>query len=1152
MDYNYRGVCVMQSWGPRGMVRYYHKWKNYPGWEVAEGNTNIEYELKNKQTGPRGRLPICPPTCFVTGGLYPSNTLQEGGQDSAPEGLGLDYYDTIKGTAGGVERKPTDPHPVTPAVPAPHTGPPFHANASDVVSGDVKFFIDEDGIDWAVWIGTNQKVYAKTLDKIVQGTITEYKTWTVDLPALYQVAYPLPAGTTHPYRNIRIDPKRSVIAKHHLTFFMSVCDWEIKPGMTVAFSDVDYLGRCNTNASLEFEHVDDATGEVLDYNPYAKTIGFPTMYTTAYIVTSDDSYKILSYKHYIVTIDLNNKNFAGTVYTARVATFTLIHTEEKSGKMAMTISPFFYEMAIDWSLCCKLFYSADGVYGRVGGQLLAIFADGQQVQSGGLPPGGGGPPFGPYPGTWSDKCSVSFIPNVISPASIPWLCREGAWPVPCEHGETVTHWVYDASMTSPMGAAQATWFDLTEPPDKTVFKFRRDIQETIPAVPTALVVKRNPSDRAPSHATAEVKAPDESVVASLLVDSGHADPSEIWTLPIGPPHFIPSFTGPGGSWEYWQYNLATFGAGWDFIYYAKPVYNIYVMTSFASHCQHGNDTFIMWLPWPYAQIYYKEGDELLSDIDNVFQDCMCSDSFFSDITVYEKNDSVNTTVISFIRWGSNGKAFGTPGQENALDTSVPGAMKYPMNKNNHPGVEREARANMRPYYYTINVTDGSGVNLGKVLFNGSYLPSTTPTFTSIPLVFDPAILVPGYWTGNTFTPYASRSKYNKIEIRGMANWYDTYTAVDEPSGEAAFNNSIHEITFAAGLASADTHTLNTFGYASYDANAILCKGSTTVGRHQQIIIPFKPRSGYLGDMNFLSTIGATENDVSNWDWYNGTGAVRDKSWLDSNVYKGCLSTRTITTPMIQYTTAPGVYSYVRLIGGVNDPLASDTFCKWAARVDTTLLSIEKNWLVWGKQTIKYTPAVPVVPATEEKFSILKHNFFDYTSGIPTEVNITPSGNYYINGVLGDGYAITPSTSAAIDAYLFFSYNDLTNQNRLIKVSIMDHINDHLDVLSGHLYDQMIVEKPVEGSSKIYLYALCKTCGKLDIIDTADLSIKKTIDVTWNTMTSGRKGGIIGRSDVAVGQGVKTTVEYFEYDFVSQMGSGTSSKGLDTYMPIGWK
>jgi hypothetical protein len=1090
----------MRSWGPRGMVWYWHKWENYPTYEIASGHTNIEYYLSNKQMGPRGCLPICPPTCFVEGGIHPSNHL------STPPDTGPHYYDTIKGSCEGPIINPLPDDPQTPL----HSGYPFHATTSDVKSGDVKWFKDASNNDWVIWIDAKVKVHAQTVDQIVVGNVTDYLHWETDIAAQFETEHPL--GGTNRKRSIRIDPKRSLVVNGYFMFFLSVCDWEIKPGGLVNFSDKDYTGRVNTNKWYYFPCNDD-TGEILGYNPYTDTLPNPSSSELTYTVESDDSYKIINYKHYYVMVKLTS----GSINLAGKATITEYLEEEKSSKMPMTIAPRFPESGVDWSTMYLKGYGFD------------VLAKAENVA-----------PDGTYPpcntaGEWSSSvANADGLPNHLGTLQGEFWWHNYVMPpgppyIPCEHGSYWAHWVAGEPGFSDPGFMTIYWWDVEIWPNKMTFNIRPSIQETLNIAPQMLRVVRD-GNRNPTL-DSEVDPPSDGQIAGILVSTGHNDPTEIWALPSPSDSGCSiGYVGTGGTWQMlWatqhpqrtSYGLLSYNennadgycglhpmAIWNLSPSAFPDWNDY----------YQGEPLAMWEPWPFAVFIWKDGDELLSDNEDVFEDCLCSDTFFSDLTVYQDGkdeENLDKYVICFLRWSKSGNAF-PQGADLFKDIETGLTLKQPINKNNNPQIHRDLRANSHPYYCTMTVIVKADGDIKSV------------TLTESLIGFNDTVRAAGRYVDGVFTPYGK-----KVD----SDFHSTIPPIDGAI-ELAMGPSFclhNRATSAtreaiAGITSADTHTLNTIAYPDDVANANLCGGSKTTGKHQQIIIPLKPRDidpqhlSILGDLVFASTMGAMDNDVHHTDWYSGQGTSNSHTWLEDRIYKGCLATGTITYPML-IKKQGAVYEVTPMIGTGN-PIFGKEFCKWAARVDTINITTnkEENWLVWSKQTIDYRG---VSPATEEKFSIVANNFFDYTSGVPAEINLT-GNNTYINGVLSDAYAITPKSTN--DAWVYYCYSDLENHSRLAKTSLIDPslAANHLDVSGSHFYDQFIVDQK-------YIYALCKDCGILDVISIVDLTIKKTITVNWNSMSTATSGGIVGRRD-QVGnpnnQGVKTTVDYYKYMTVS--------------------
>jgi len=1166
----------MMSWGTRGIIRNCTWTIEYPEHMEIEAQ---EYTFSNEQMAPRGRLPICPDTCFVSGGIYPSNIYPDtAGIHSPPlvepEGEGVDYYDVLKGDTSAPV---IDPDQVSGE--EEHNGCPFHGTITDMKSGDVKWFKTEDDNDWIVFLGADRKVYAQT---IVDPT-TEGNSWSIDIPSVLLDEIPDCIHSSYKcQRSIRIDPKKSVVVLNKFVYFMSVCIWEIKPGCVESVQLDDYY----------YYPADEETGVIEDYDAVNRTMPEKENVIQAILVDVDDSICIRSYNHYRVVVDLNNNNYTTVPASAYATTqegidsrasLGIIGTETLSGEMPITIQVpekqqgvYFKarESVFDYAMDAEThsLIVPDGAYSLVThepdlrGNTTTPHPNcastmGLDISSAGL-----SLPVEPY--------FVDAHPSPPPPYEYDtFLCTVGYYSYLNPHYHTpnpgtVDHpeWEYGSSARGVAAGTVYTWD--TEPSnDNFAWAVPADIIEVESDVQWV------------TDASGPVDIPTDEEMADLVHDAD--DEAVRWEIPFGDNIFCVDLG--EGSWEWTQCYLSVGparyqGLPYEYGYWYPPS----GWLPYESYYEPETDVLYKYKPIPYEWVRYTRGIErvLTATIDN----CACTDTFFGDMSVYQTG--TYTWRIMFLLWSTElgydtfpveeisenpDAQDGEIKREGWNDTS--GYSKaVAMNKNNNPCQHRFSRANSTMYYGYIDVVvDGNG----KVEFSNLGTLYWYDEGTGIPMI-----------DRTNACPNASCCDLTcHKEIRPIPWWENadnnkTPVQTDPPEeiGERSklcvlpYENESGTLYVPYGITSADTHTLGTQAFSQYSETAIKAGGSASVGKCQQVLIPFKPYGSYIdpiseeevdyvdGDVIFFSTLGSLEKNTTYANWHDGIGGVKteeigeveytdipSQDWQENIIYKGCLANKCVTSyRILSYIPMPNgkkgdlTTSYADG-GGPIAEVAGGKITRWAARVDlnSDVYHPERNWCVFGQQDIDWPGgSAPVVSAD---FNIGVIDFFEYGKDNDEDGEGEPYYNQpfkylrsAVSGVLSDAFAILKIDidkdveGINNDAWVFYCYWSMTAEEyRLGKVSIENGELGgaySLDITSLYGYDQFIVDSK-------YLYALSIANTRLDVIDITDLSIKKTFTVNWSTMTSAKSGGVVGRYDVQSGDDgtrVKTVVEYWEY------------------------
>ena len=983
----------MQPYGSHGMIRSYLQICNY-----AEGDDRpaVRYEIEAKQIGPRGRLPLCPDTCFVTGGGFPSNTLPD---DSPTEGEGLDYYDLLKGTVLGGNSIPTRDPIIGYALPTEQSGQIFNAHVSDIISGDIKWFVDSLGKTNFCFVTGKRKFYCYKIDTVTLSPILQYK---MDIPAELMKIIPKATGDSEfIQRTIKMDPKRSVIANGKFFILISYCDWEIRPGKWVVF---DGCGANDTDVTPPYIHF------ILN-NDFAEAMvaGFdiihgafpPTMNSgVTHNVEIDDSFRILNYAHYLFGIDLVN-------HEATVP--RLIFQEHLSGDMDLVIQPLQYLQGIGWKAvhCSYSCIFKLGAKWHINPSHIKIKSDGTMNgdEWEGVPAG-------------IDDVRVAPAPEPL------WIELEG-YPY--------SHYDFDGCGT---GSDESINWWIPDP----------DIEGN-----------PFPSPDSPSMLWSYLKEYSTLPIQYVGYDTLY--------MPYDPEHVLPTVNIgelKGGTFD-WSYKTAEISGNligflsWDSWHQTWNLYR-WDTTTFETYNQWtpGSGPLPQWRQFPVEKgTQWGRGIELVAKA--VYNNCLSTDSTFSDLCVFPMTvDNVTTDRIAFLRWGGGvttpfdpmAKATENPANTMGELMEAYSAKSTQIQKNNHPGIHRTARMENKLYLHIIDV-------------------NATPVN---PVV----IAIPSVALENTITIY---DLLCHNEIRPRSVWDD-------------LANRTTATTLPYSIMSADDYCQGSKAYDQYNINAVLGGGIGVCGKNQQLVIPLK-KGGILGSAFFVSSLGMLDGNISHLNWHDGVG---NESWCDG-IYEKMQTNKLITGWAVVDAAAGTILTYQPENALTKGNFAGSWFPRWAEYIET-----DREYVIIGMQKLDYTDPETVT----YKFKVVA---LDVESGTTADIYTEQTGIITPGAVV---YAVTG------DVRVLFSYYKGAGNTFGLVSSYLSGSPASQNVALGP-YDQIMAQPNEE-----YICAL-KAGTQVDAIDPADLTVKKTIATTSNSISCGINNIVIGRRDSVVGDTVTTKV-----------------------------
>lgn len=1044
----------MQPYGSHGMIYSWIQRIAFPSHMEMAGKL---WKIENYQVGPRGRLPICPDTCFVHGGTFPSNTLPN---HTAPQGAGKDYYDTLKGDSSEGLREPFEPS--NPEVPpfTQQSGQLFNAHLSDILSGDVRWYTDMNKKKHMCFVAANRNFYYYRIDDKSKIPVLKFK---FNIPDELLVRYPLnkpkptPVGYEGPplferdwlkQRSFRIDPKRSVIANDNFYVLVSFCDWTIKPGKAITITDAE--------RPLVTYAADDATGRITAYDPHEKRWSDPAISPATYSVTIDDSYSILAYRHILFGVNLK---------TYEVLEPIMVFQEHTSGTMPMVVQPMRPQQGIYWKghLASYGAPTHKGEWGNAYNDacygVLNPDGSGQLVTNG-----------------WSSLDIPPEVPNKTTAPALPVWCEKSAdWPYTLlANPECVTN-------------GHAYWwghFHITEP----------HLGVRLRGLTYLFWDGDPPAENKFSYAI----KPEKDYNRTDWIDSMHKaqpPPDEPETVA---PYCYPMqtrLTSPGGGWEY-----LLFAASWTSCYYDGAIHQMGLYGPVGiTYCpwspdslppdyawRAGNGRLRKYIPIPYETMRIVKSEELI--VPDVFENCLSTDSTFSDLAVFEVvENKVTEQRIAFIRWGAITSPFTDIVTTKDTNTGDPTESGYreketSMNKNNNPCVYRKVRQASKPVLHVVSHKTNQSISIP--------VPSNA--------------LIAGEWggTGGNYKwneNQVCRDLVMHNEVRPTSIW--TPRANDCSHGDSKCVGK-EGGKFPNPLMSPDSHVQGNKAYAQYNINTITATGTGATGRHQTFVIPLKFGTENYGAAFFVSSLGMLDGDVKYSSWHEGVG---DAAWCDK-IYEGMQVNKMVTnwaiisvqgTPL-SYTTAEN-----KMLPG---QFANEWLCRWAAYIELE----KKEYIIVGMQSLDY----------RDKDNIFKKaKVYAIDVAMRTMKKIWPSASSDVECILGTGAVVIPADAQERDARVIFSYYSGQSNDYGLVSCYMNAISTRNEKTGP--YDQLMIE-PLKISPGIqYLYGL-KSGNKLDIIDAVDLKVKKTIPLTANSISTGSELILTGRKDT-IGEKVKTAV-----------------------------